>query len=165
MSVHFSLRDEVVVKAPIERCFLLSTSLSIVEQELRMKPVHGRTTGLVVAGDTIRWEGRQLGLPQFHESLIENFRPPVFFTDRMIDGRFRHFEHDHSFRDEGGGMVRLCDEVRFSMRWGRLGNFLGKRVLAPHIQGLLKRRFARLKRIAESEEWRNFIPGGALPAQ
>ncbi len=26
-----------------------------------------------MGGDTVRWEGWQLGLPQFHESLIEAF--------------------------------------------------------------------------------------------
>lgn len=158
MTVHFTLRDEIVVCAPIERCFLLSTSLPIVEKELRMRPVRGPARSMVMGGDTVRWEGRQLGFPQFHESLIENFRPPAFFTDRMIDGRFRHFEHDHAFRADENGNVLLADEVRFSMRWGCFGALLGKRILVPHIRGLMKRRFALLKRIAESEEWRHFVP-------
>lgn len=55
MAREFMLRDEIVVWAPLERCFLLSTSIAIVERKLRMHPVGGRTSGLVRDGDTIRW--------------------------------------------------------------------------------------------------------------
>src|SRR5580698_5609600 len=103
MGRRFTLRDEIVIHAPIERCFLLSTSIEIVEQELKMRPVRGRTTGFIIEGDTVRWEGWRLSLPQFHESLIELFQPSVFFRDRMIAGRFAAFEHDHAFTDRSDG--------------------------------------------------------------
>ena len=95
MSHIFTVRDEISVQASVERCFLLSTSVALVQRELGMRPVRGRTSGLVVGGDTVRWEGWKFGLPQVHESLIERFEPPVFFRDRMIAGRFASFEHDH----------------------------------------------------------------------
>ena len=156
----FVIRDQLAVSAPIERCFLLSTSLAIVEQELRMRPVRGRTTGLVVAGDTVQWKGWQLGLPQSHESLIDRFEPPFFFRDSMIAGRFRTFEHAHRFTPQSDGTVFLSDEVRFSMRWGWFGGLAGALLLAPHIRRLVRRRFQRLKHIAESEEWRAYLPDG-----
>lgn len=162
MAIPFVLREEIVIHAPLERCFLLSTSVEIVARELGMHAAQGRTAGLAVGGDTIRWEGWQLGMPQFHVSLIEEFRPHAFFRDRMIAGRFRAFEHDHRFTVEPGGSVRLHDELRFSMRWGWLGDLLGRLVLTPHIRGLMRRRFALLKRIAESSEWRQFIPAAPL---
>lgn len=154
----FTVRDEIAVHAPAERCFLLSTSVEIVAQDLRMHPVRGRISGLVVGGDTVRWQGWQLGLPQFHESLIERFEPPVFFCDRMIAGRFASFEHNHSFTDRGDGTVLLSDEVDFTMPLGWPGQLVGEWILLPHIQGLLRRRFRLLKRIAESEEWRRYLP-------
>src|SRR5271170_7558145 len=159
MAREFVVRDEIVVHAPIERCFLLSTSIEIVEQKLRMRPIRGRTSGLVTGGDTVRWEGWRLGLPQFHESLIERFEPPEFFRDRMIAGRFGTFEHGHTFSDRGDGSVLLRDEVRFTMPWGRAGDLIGQSVLLRDVRGLMKRRFARLKQIAESEEWRRYLPG------
>jgi len=158
MAREFALRDEIVVLAPIERCFLLSTSVEIVQRELGMRPVRGRTSGFVAGDDTVRWEGWRLGLPQFHESLIERFEPPVFFRDRMIAGRFAAFEHDHEFSYQGDGSVLLQDEVRFTMPWGWAGDFIGQRVMSQDIRGLMKRRFARLKQIAESEEWRKYLP-------
>jgi ligand-binding SRPBCC domain-containing protein len=157
MAREFVLREEIVVQAPVDRCFLLSTSVEIVEHELRMHPVHGRSMGLVKDGDTIRWEGWQLGLRHFHESLIDGFRQNEFFRDRMIAGRFARFEHDHHFTDCGDGSVLLRDELRFTMRWGWLGELLGRLVLEPRIRGMMRRRFALLKAIAESEEWRRYL--------
>jgi ligand-binding SRPBCC domain-containing protein len=157
MANTFLLRGEIVIDAPIERCFLLSTSVEIVERELKMHPVRGRIAGLVVGGDTVRWEGWQLGLPQFHESLIEDYRCNAFFRDRMIAGRFARFEHDHNFVKCQDGSVLLWDEVRFVMRWGLAGQLLGRWVLLPHIRGLMRRRFALLKQIAEGDEWKKYL--------
>ncbi len=159
--MQFVLRDEVVVYAPIDRCFLLSTSIEIVRRELRMRPTRGRAAGLVTGGDTVRWKGWKFGLPQMHESLIEAFQPYAFFRDRMIAGRFRAFEHDHSFDLMTDGSVRMQDEVRFSMRWGWIGDLVGVMVLTPLIRGLMRRRFSSLKRIAEGEEWRKYLPASA----
>jgi ligand-binding SRPBCC domain-containing protein len=158
MTHTFTLQDEIAVRAPIERCFLLSTSVALVERELKMHPVRGRTAGLVVGGDTVRWEGRQLGLPQFHESLIESYEPYSFFRDRMIAGRFATFEHAHAFRDCGDGAVLMSDDLRFSMPFGWMGDLVGEWILVPHIRGLMRRRFRMLKRIAEGEEWRKYLP-------
>jgi ligand-binding SRPBCC domain-containing protein len=152
------VRDEILVRAPAERCFLLSTSVAIVECDLEMHPVRGRTSGLVIAGDTVRWQGWQLGLPQFHESLIGPYEPYVFFQDRMIAGRFQSFEHHHRFTDKGDGTVLMSDEVRFTMPLGWAGDLVGRCLLVPHIRRLLKNRFARLKRIAEGEEWKLYLP-------
>ncbi len=157
MNQEFQLRDEIVVRAPIERCFLLSTSVEIVERELGMHPVRGRTSGLVVEGDTVRWEGWQLGLPQFHESLVEFFEPLIFFRDRMIAGRFTRFEHDHHFVDRGDGAIVLRDELRFVMRWGWVGKLIGRWILVPHIRGLMRKRFTLLKKIAEGDEWKHYL--------
>jgi ligand-binding SRPBCC domain-containing protein len=154
----FTVRDEIAVHAPADRCFLLSTSVELVRRELKMCPVRGRTTGLVHAGDTVRWEGRKLGLPQYHESLIDAFDPPRGFRDRMIAGRFASFEHHHRFTDRRNGTVLLADEVRFTMHWGWPGTVAGRLILVPHIRGLLRRRLRMLKQIAEGDEWRNYIP-------
>jgi ligand-binding SRPBCC domain-containing protein len=151
------IRDFIIVHAPIERCFQLSTSTEIVQRELHMHPVRGRTSGLVQDGDTVRWQGSQFGLPQYHESLIEGFHPPAFFRDRMISGRFRTFEHDHNFLLRDDSSVLMYDEVRFSMKKRFGGDVGGHLLLAPHIRNLLRRRFKLLKHIAETDEWKRYI--------
>ncbi|WP_263356428.1 SRPBCC family protein [Acidicapsa ligni] len=154
----FTLQHETTVHAPIERCFLLSTSLAIVQRELHMRPVRGRTSGLVVNGDTVRWQGWHLGLPQYHESLIEDFQAPFFFRDRMIAGRFATFEHDHAFFQQPSGAVLLHDELRFTMPLGWAGALVGQWILSPDIHALMRRRFALIRKIAESDEWKQYLP-------
>ncbi len=157
MTEIFTLRDEIAVRAPIERCFLLSTSVEIVEKELGMRPVGGRTSGLVRGGDTILWKGWQLGLPQFHQSLISAYEPYCFFQDTMLKGRFKSFQHDHRFEDREDDTVLLRDELRFSLAFGVAGRMFARSVMAPHIAGLLQRRFCLLKEIAEGEAWRGYL--------
>ena len=152
----FIVRHSMTIHAPIQRCFALSCSVELVQRELHMTPVEGRTSGLVRAGDTIRWEGLQLGFPNYHVSEILNFEPPHFFTDRMIAGRFRSFEHDHRLSETAGGTL-LQDEVRFTMPFGPAGWVVGKMVLCPHVTKLLHRRFRLLKRLAESDEWKEYV--------
>jgi len=153
---HFSARDSIVIHAPIERCFLLSTNVALVQKTLGMKPAAGRTSGHVVGGDTVRWQGWQLGFPNYHVSLIAEFEEPYHFQDRMIAGRFRSFEHDHRFEVMDGGVL-LSDEVRFTMPFGVLGQMVGTFVLVPHIRRLVRARFAMLKQLAESDAWRQYV--------
>lgn len=153
----FILRDQIVVHAPVERCFLLSTSVAVVERELKMHPVAGRTTGFVEDGDTVLWKGWRLWLPQFHQSEVRQFEANHFFQDRMLRGRFKSFEHDHAFLNQGKGAVMLRDELRFTMPFGLAGWMVGRWVLVPHIRGLMRKRFALIKGLAEGEGWREYL--------
>ena len=157
MGREFVVREETVVRAPIERCFALSTHLAIVEMVLAMRPVAGRMTGSVVGGDTVRWRGWKWGLPHEHESLIDAFEPPVFFRDRMVAGRFARFEHEHHFTELRDGTVRMHDDLRFSLPWGFAGETVGRTIVLPHIHGLMLRRFGLIKQMAEGEEWRRYL--------
>ena len=155
----FVVKDNTHVMAPLERCFLLSTSLKLVERGLGMRPMRGdglRAEGLVLGGDRVRWQGWKFGMPQYHVSLISEFEPPRYFQDRMIAGRFRTFQHDHEFT-EIGGQVLMKDTVRFSLPLGFAGRLVGKNILVPHIRALIRQRFLLLKQVAESDEWRKYL--------
>ncbi len=152
----FSLRDTIVIQAPIKRCFRLSTSIEVVAKTLAMRPVEGKLSGTIEAGDQLLWRGWKFGLPQMHETLITGFERPVFFQDTMGRGRFATFQHDHRFKETPGGTL-LEDELRFSMPLGFAGEFVGRVVMVPHIRGLLRRRFALLKRLAEGDGWREYL--------
>jgi ligand-binding SRPBCC domain-containing protein len=152
----FIVKDSIHINAPIERCFLLSTSIALVERTLRMQPVAGKTVGLVVQDDRVIWRGWKFGLPQIHESLITRYERPVFFQDTMRRGRFKEFQHDHQF-DDVDDHTLLTDKVRFSLPFGRLGKLVARRVLVPHISRLLQERMLLLKHVAESEEWRQYL--------
>lgn len=120
-----------------------------------MRAVAGRTEGCVRGGDTVRWEGWKFGLPQFHVSLISEFEEPVYFQDRMLNGRFKSFAHDHHFREAQGGTL-LEDELRFSLPLGIAGRAVARVIMVPYIRRLMRERFLMLKDIAEGEAWRQF---------
>jgi ligand-binding SRPBCC domain-containing protein len=152
----YVIKDSVHIMAPIERCFLLSTSVDLVARSMGIRAVRGKTSGLVEAGDRVEWRGWMLGLPHRHESVITKYDRPRYFQDSMARGRFRALLYDHEFT-EIGGQVLLKDTVRFSLPLGAAGRLVGKYVVMPQIRGLMARRFALLKRVAESEEWRQYL--------
>ena len=156
----FRLKESIHVNAPLERCFLLSTSIDLVRRTLKMTPVEGdarwRATGLIVGGDRVHWRGWQFGLPARHDSLITGYERPSFFQDSMESGYFKTFQHDHRF-EEVGGRTLLVDIVRFSMPFGFAGKAVGKAIVVPHVLGLLLRRFELLKRVAEGPDWESYL--------
>ena len=167
MAHEFRVHDSTQIKAPIERCFLLSTSIELVQGTLGMRPSvkeSKKAAGMIEAGDQLVWRGWKFGLPAMHETLITAYQKPVHFQDTMGRGRFAAFRHDHWFRaeseTEGDGVTRLEDEVRFSMPLGWAGALVGRWIMVPYVQALVKRRFALLKRVAEGEEWRRYLPEG-----
>ncbi|MDE3104814.1 MAG: SRPBCC family protein [Acidobacteriota bacterium] len=153
----YTVSDTVHVNAPIERCFLLSTSIDLVALTLQMRPVEGKKTGLITMDDRILWTGWKFGLPQRHETLITGYDAPNFFQDTMGKGRFQWFQHDHSFTQIGNHTL-LHDKVRFSLPFGILGSIVARQLMVPYIAGLVRRRFLLLKRMAESEGWRQYLP-------
>lgn len=157
----FALRDSVVIQAPVERCFRLSTSIEVVGSTLEMRVVEGRLGGMILAGDRLVWRGWKFGLPQMHETLITAFEEPngngrAFFQDTMGRGRFAAFQHDHRFTSVEDGTL-LEDELRFSMPLGWAGEMVGRWLMVPHIRGLLRKRFALLKELAEGDGWRRYV--------
>jgi ligand-binding SRPBCC domain-containing protein len=152
----FTVSDTIHINAPIERCFLLSTHIELVEQTLEMRPLEGQS-GMVVSGDRLVWVGWKFGMPQMHESLITRYELPAFFQDTMLRGRFKKFQHDHFFV-EIDGYTLLTDKLRFSMPLGLPGKVFGKYFILPYLAKLLRRRLELLKRVAENEEWRDYLP-------
>ncbi len=163
----FKVMDQAHIAAPVERVFLLSTSVPVVQKTLAMHPVAGtggwRANGLIVAGDTVEWRGWKFGLPQMHTSIISGYEPGRFFQDTQLRGRFADFQHDHHFLPVDGG-TELWDEVRFSLPFGLAGALVAKHIMLPEIAGLVKRRFALLRSLAEGEGWRDYVtPEGTEP--
>ena len=160
----FTISDTIHIQAPIDRCFLLSTDIGLVGDILNMKPVEGKTSGRVVGGDRLLWTGFKFGFPQMHESLITRYERPHFFQDTMGRGRFKRFQHDHSF-DELSGYTLLTDKIRFTMPFGILGHLVGQYVMVPYISRTLRRRLVLLRTVAEGEAWTRFLSEGDASRQ
>jgi ligand-binding SRPBCC domain-containing protein len=155
----FTISDSVHIKAPIDRCFLLSTNVELVGKTLGMKPIEGKTSGSIEDGDRLMWAGWKFGMPQMHESLITQYERPTFFQDTMGRGKFQKYQHDH-YLYEMDGLTLLNDKLRFALPMGWAGALVGKYVMVPYISRLLRRRMQLLKRVAEGKELRRYLPEG-----
>ena len=153
----FTISDTIHINAPLERCFQLSTNIALVGRTLRMQPIEGKTDGMIGDGDRLVWAGWKFGFPQMHESLITGYERPVFFQDTMGRGRFKRFQHDHHLVEIDGHTL-LNDKIRFSLPFGWPGKLVAKRVIVPYLCQLLRQRMVLLKRVAETEEWRRYLP-------
>ncbi len=139
------------IGAPVAVCFDLARS---VEAHLKStagsgeRVVGGVSAGLLGLGDEVTWEGKHFGIKQRFTSRITRFEPPCFFQDRMIDGAFAFFEHDHFFEEKDGGTV-MRDVVAFRAPYGLVGWGVERLLLARHLRRFLRDRGAALKVMAE----------------
>ncbi len=91
-------------------------------------------------------------------SEITALDPPRYFQDTMIRGAFRFMKHDHFFRVLAGGDTEMKDDFYFAAPLPVLGRIAEAAVLRRYMQNLLRERNAVIKQVAESEEWRKFLP-------
>jgi ligand-binding SRPBCC domain-containing protein len=148
------------IAAPRERVFDLARSIDLHTRSLDWtdeEPVAGRMSGLIGLGETVTWRARHLGVRQRLTSRISAYNRPAYFQDVMVRGAFAWMEHDHWFDATPDGGTVLRDEFRFAAPLGVLGRIVEVLVLRSYMTRFLERRNAVLKRVAESEEWREFL--------
>ncbi len=154
---------ETVIRAPVERVFDLTRSIDLHRASLSHtgeEAVAGRTSGLIGMGETVTWRARHLGVRQHLTSRITEFDRPRFFQDVQERGAFAWFVHDHFFDAAPGGGTVLRDVFRLAAPLGPLGWIAERLVLRRYMTRFLRDRNAVIKRVAESEEWREFVPDG-----
>lgn len=155
-----SIRLSTPISAPRERVFDLARSIDLHTRSLDWtgeEPVAGRMSGLIGLGETVTWRARHLGVRQRLTSRISAYDRPAYFQDVMVRGAFAWMEHDHWFDATPDGGTVLRDDFRFAAPLGVLGRIAETLVLRRYMTRFLKRRNAVIKRVAESEEWREFL--------
>jgi ligand-binding SRPBCC domain-containing protein len=153
----FTISDSVHIHAPIERCFLLSTSVPLTARTWGMRPIEGRTEGALESGDRVVWGGWKLALPQMHETVITGYQRPEFYQETMGRGRFRRFQYDHQLTEIDGHTL-LNDKIRLSLPLGPIGQLVAHHIVVPYLCRSLRQRLLALKKLAEGEEWRRYLP-------
>jgi ligand-binding SRPBCC domain-containing protein len=156
ITIHLSTH----IAAPRERVFDLARSIDLHARSLswtREVPVAGRTSGLIGPGETVTWRAWHLGVRQRLTSRISAYDRPAYFQDVMVRGAFAWMEHDHWFDAALDGGTVLRDEFRFAAPLGIVGRIAATVVLRRYMTRFLERRNAVIKRVAESEGWRQFV--------
>lgn len=159
-----TIRLETWIAAPAIRCFLLSLSIDLhmdSTTKTREQAVAGVTQGVIGMNESVTWRGRHFGLMFRHTSKITRYESPTFFQDVMTAGMFKRFQHDHWFQEHNGHTL-MTDEMRISAPLGVLGLIAEKAVLSSYMTGFLVERNQCIKKVAESERWREYLSDADL---
>ena len=148
------------IAAPIERCFDLARNIDLhmaSTNHTGEQAIAGVTSGMIGAGQTVTWWGRHFGVMIRHTSEITAFTFPVHFQDAMVRGMFKRFRHDQYFKPRNTGKA-MSDVLEFEAPCGFVGRQVEKAALEKHLRLLLEKRNDCIKRVAESEEWKKYLP-------
>lgn len=123
----------------------------------RERAIGGVTSGLLGPGEEVIWSAWHLGWRRRLKVRMTRFDRPCFFEDTMVEGAFAMMRHEHHFRQEGGEVV-MTDYFRFASPFGPLGRAFDRIFLTGYLRRFLQQRNAAIRRIAESGEWRKYLP-------
>jgi ligand-binding SRPBCC domain-containing protein len=160
------LEEKIEIDAPIGRCFDLARSIEVHllgnvhfgENALAVGDVN---SGLIGMGQTVVWRAKHFWIWQTLTSRMTAFNRPVLFEDTMLRGAFESMRHEHIFRSLSEGRTEMKDVLYFSAPLGLLGRMAEVFVLRRYMQKLLHERNVVLKQVAESDEWRKYLPSSA----
>lgn len=147
------------IAAPIERVFDLSRSINLHQistASTNEKAIDGVMTGLINKGETVTWQAKHLfKLRQFTSKIIE-MKSPDSFTDEMIKGDFKSFNHEHHFKTTANGTI-VIDIIRFETPYGTIGKLANSLFLTSYLERLLTKRNEVIKEYAETQKWKTIL--------
>jgi ligand-binding SRPBCC domain-containing protein len=152
-----------IVNAPIDRCFDLARSVEVhlagnIHWGEEAVALEGVTSGLIDLGQQVTWRAKHFAVRHKLTSKITEMDRPGSFQDVMMEGPFHSMTHDHYFRSLPAGGTEMRDLFILEAPLAIFGRLAEMVFLRRYMLALLRERNAVLKRIAESEEWRKYLP-------
>lgn len=148
------IHTELLIRAPIERCFDLARSIDIHMRSAartRERAVGGVTSGLIELGQSVTWEAVHFGIRQRLTARITAMERPYRFVDEMVSGAFRSFVHSHEF-EQCNGQTLMRDTFDYTSPFGLLGRLADRLFLEAYMRRFLLERNHYIQRLAESGE-------------
>jgi ligand-binding SRPBCC domain-containing protein len=151
------------IRAPIERCFDLARSVEVhlagnAHWGEQAVAASGVTSGLLDLKQIVTWRAKHFGIWHTLTSEITAMDRPAYFRDTMVHGIFRYMRHDHFFRQLSPELTEMKDAFCFAAPLPVLGRLAEIAFLGRYMRTLLDERNSVIRRIAESEEWRKYLP-------
>jgi hypothetical protein len=158
------IEETTIIHAPVQRCFDLARSvevhlLSNVHSGEQALAIGGVTTGLVGLGQQVTWRAKHFGVWQNLTSKTTALDTPGYFQVTMERGIFRSMQADHLFRALSDESTEMRDVFRIAAPLPVLGPLAEMLFLRRYMLALLRERNDVIKRVAESEEWKHYLPG------
>jgi ligand-binding SRPBCC domain-containing protein len=130
------------IKAPIERVFDLSRSITLHKvstSKTGEKAIAGVTSGLISKDETVTWQAKHLFKTRQFTSKIMEMQSPILFIDKMINGDFKNFTHQHHFKKVENGTI-MIDLVDFESPYTVLGKIVNSIFLKKYLETFLVKR-------------------------
>ena len=152
-----------VIRAPIERVFDLASNVEVhlagnIHCGEQAVASGGITGGLVGPGEQVTWRAKHFGLWHQLTSRVTKMDRPNYFQDVQIRGIFREMRHDHFFRSISPAETEMRDVFTFAVPIPILGRLAELLFLRRYMRQLLDERNAAIQQIAESHDWRRYLP-------
>jgi hypothetical protein len=141
--------ETTTIEAPIQRCFDLSRS---VEVHL-LRNVHSGEQALAISGLTSGLQGLS-----DRTNEVTAIEPPTYFQVTMNKGIFRSMQADHYFRTLPSGATEMTDHFRIVSSPPILGLLAENLFLSRYMLALIRERNAVIKQLAESSDWKFYLP-------
>jgi len=111
--------------------------------------IAGRMSGLIELGESVTWRAKHFGFFQELTSKITEFDQPNAFTDEMVSGAFKSFQHIHKFEPIDNG-TKMIDIFCYVSPLGILGKLADHLFLKNYMEALLRNRNLIIKEYAEN---------------
>ena len=144
------------IPAPAERVFDLSRNISLHKISMkhhREEAVAGVTSGLINNGETVTWRARHFFKTRTFTSKITEMKPYEKFVDKMVDGDFKSYEHEHYFKRIDNGTI-VIDIVHFESPYGFIGKIFNKLVLKKYLERMITERNNVISQYAAGDKWK-----------
>ena len=155
------LVQQIVITAPIARVFDLVRSVdahTATSSGIGGLAVDGKTSGLAQVGDVTVWSARFFGLRFKLATRVSALESPHRIVEVLERGLFAEFGHVYTLRPLESGAVELTDAFEFRSPLGVIGAAFDELVLKPVMTRAMSARLEGLKRIAQGDDWRRFLP-------
>ena len=147
------------IAAPIERVFDLSRSINLHQistASTNEKAIAGVMHGLINKNETVTWQAKHLFKNRQFTTKVTAMQSPDFFTDEMIKGDFKTFNHEHYFKAVENGTI-VIDKINFESLYGIIGKMANSIFLTSYLEKFLTKRNAVIKDYAETQKWKAIL--------
>jgi ligand-binding SRPBCC domain-containing protein len=145
------IKLSTTIKAPIQIVFDLSRNIDVHKlstSKSKETAIAGVTTGLINKNETVTWRGRHFGIFLTHKSLLSEMEIPSYFVDKMEEGKFKSFRHEHTFLEKADTTV-MIDSLLYETPFGIFGKIFDRLFLRNHLLKFIKERNEFIKKLAE----------------
>ena len=146
---HYEFKTFQFVPRPIDKVFDFFKEAKNLEEitpdKLNFRII-AQSSENIEEGSRFEYKLKLNGLEFHWTTYIENWNPPLKFTDYQSKGPYQVWYHTHSFFEVDGGTL-MIDDVKYRLPFGMLGDIFGLWYVSKNIKEIFEYRYKYIKGI------------------